>query len=328
MEFVRVCVNPISPYPNVISVRGGSLPFSPLTTVSFCSPSSSLLSSSSSCCCSSSSCSSSFSSIPLSSPFLFSFRQLRTIPVILTNNHPKLGFKNQLVEVSAGYGRNYLIPHKLAIYATNKNRVQHGLARKVDWFARSKSWAHKMENEQTQKSQATNTSLPSSAAAASSSSSSSLKPSDSSSSSSIPSFFSARYRLEERTRLSKVVLHFIRSAETSSAPNDEIVRTPVSLSEIYARLTNRHHFVNLDFRSMEWIGLTGKSQHKGAHSTGSDGRAVEEEKKTTVNKFGDFTIKCKLDGDEETAEVKIKIAKLELGKKTSFKPEKERKAKK
>lgn len=38
--------------------------------------------------------------------------------VILTQNVPKLGEKDQVIEVRDGYGRNYLIPQGLAIEAT------------------------------------------------------------------------------------------------------------------------------------------------------------------------------------------------------------------
>jgi large subunit ribosomal protein L9 len=41
--------------------------------------------------------------------------------VILKENLDKLGRMGDLVEVSAGYARNYLIPKKLAVTATDKN---------------------------------------------------------------------------------------------------------------------------------------------------------------------------------------------------------------
>ena len=38
--------------------------------------------------------------------------------IILKENVEKLGFKNEIVSVKSGYGRNYLIPNKLGILAT------------------------------------------------------------------------------------------------------------------------------------------------------------------------------------------------------------------
>ena len=42
--------------------------------------------------------------------------------VILKTNVEKLGREGELVTVADGYARNYLIPHKFAIEATEKNR--------------------------------------------------------------------------------------------------------------------------------------------------------------------------------------------------------------
>ena len=42
--------------------------------------------------------------------------------VILLENIDKLGSRGQVVKVAAGYGRNYLMPKKLAIAATPQNR--------------------------------------------------------------------------------------------------------------------------------------------------------------------------------------------------------------
>lgn len=49
--------------------------------------------------------------------------------VILTEDVPKLGEMGEIVNVSPGYGRNYLIPQGLAIPATsgNKAQIQHHL---------------------------------------------------------------------------------------------------------------------------------------------------------------------------------------------------------
>ncbi|BDD09694.1 50S ribosomal protein L9 [Fulvitalea axinellae] len=44
--------------------------------------------------------------------------------IILTQNIKGLGFKNDIVTVKAGYGRNYLIPQGYAILATVSNKKQ------------------------------------------------------------------------------------------------------------------------------------------------------------------------------------------------------------
>ena len=46
--------------------------------------------------------------------------------VILLENIPSLGKAGDLVKVSDGYGRNYLIPHKKAILATEKSLKMRG----------------------------------------------------------------------------------------------------------------------------------------------------------------------------------------------------------
>jgi large subunit ribosomal protein L9 len=43
--------------------------------------------------------------------------------VILKEDVPKLGSRGDVVKVADGYGRNYLLPRKLAIEATRANRV-------------------------------------------------------------------------------------------------------------------------------------------------------------------------------------------------------------
>lgn len=50
--------------------------------------------------------------------------------VILTEDVPKLGEMGEIVSVTPGYGRNYLIPRGMAIPATraNKAEVEHNLA--------------------------------------------------------------------------------------------------------------------------------------------------------------------------------------------------------
>jgi large subunit ribosomal protein L9 len=43
--------------------------------------------------------------------------------VILKEDVPKLGYRGEVVKVAEGYGRNYLLPRKLAIEATKANRA-------------------------------------------------------------------------------------------------------------------------------------------------------------------------------------------------------------
>jgi large subunit ribosomal protein L9 len=43
--------------------------------------------------------------------------------VILKEDVPKLGHRGDVVKVAEGYGRNYLLPHKLAIEATAGNKA-------------------------------------------------------------------------------------------------------------------------------------------------------------------------------------------------------------
>ena len=44
--------------------------------------------------------------------------------VILIQDVANLGYKNDIVKVKDGYGRNYLIPNKLAIIASESNVKQ------------------------------------------------------------------------------------------------------------------------------------------------------------------------------------------------------------
>jgi len=41
--------------------------------------------------------------------------------IILTEDHPRLGATGTVVEVAPGYARNYLLPRKLALLATDHN---------------------------------------------------------------------------------------------------------------------------------------------------------------------------------------------------------------
>lgn len=43
--------------------------------------------------------------------------------VILKEDVPKLGHRGDVIKVAEGYGRNYLLPRKLAIEATKANKV-------------------------------------------------------------------------------------------------------------------------------------------------------------------------------------------------------------
>ena len=42
--------------------------------------------------------------------------------VILIQDLANLGFKNDIVKVRDGYGRNYLLPNKIAVIANESNR--------------------------------------------------------------------------------------------------------------------------------------------------------------------------------------------------------------
>ena len=44
--------------------------------------------------------------------------------VILVQDVANLGYKNDIVKVKDGYGRNYLIPNKLAVIANESNVKQ------------------------------------------------------------------------------------------------------------------------------------------------------------------------------------------------------------
>ena len=56
--------------------------------------------------------------------------------VILIQDVANLGYKNDIIKVKDGYGRNYLIPNKMAVIANDSNRKQ--LAENL------KQQAHKM----------------------------------------------------------------------------------------------------------------------------------------------------------------------------------------
>ena len=52
--------------------------------------------------------------------------------VILKDSIPKVGDKGQVVEVSAGYARNFLLPQNLAMEATAHNMVRYEEIKKVE----------------------------------------------------------------------------------------------------------------------------------------------------------------------------------------------------
>ena len=52
------------------------------------------------------------------SKFYFTVRKLK---IVLTKDHPKLGFTGETVFVKPGYASNYLIPKKIAKYGIDKH---------------------------------------------------------------------------------------------------------------------------------------------------------------------------------------------------------------
>lgn len=69
--------------------------------------------------------------------------------VILKAHVEKLGDEGKLVVVANGYARNYLIPRKLAIQATEKNRrsLEHEKRLTIDHDAKEKREAEKFAGE-------------------------------------------------------------------------------------------------------------------------------------------------------------------------------------
>jgi large subunit ribosomal protein L9 len=68
--------------------------------------------------------------------------------VILKEDVSKLGHRGDVVKVAEGYGRNYLIPHKLAIEATSANRavIEQMKAAAVRKSAKEKGGAEELGN--------------------------------------------------------------------------------------------------------------------------------------------------------------------------------------
>jgi Ribosomal protein L9, N-terminal domain len=65
----------------------------------------------------------------LSAAFCESYRLAHTIRVIVTGDVASNGklYKDDIAEVAAGYARNYLIPQRLAVYATRQNFAKYQL---------------------------------------------------------------------------------------------------------------------------------------------------------------------------------------------------------
>lgn len=69
--------------------------------------------------------------------------------VILKEDVPKLGARGDVVKVADGYGRNYLLPHKLAIEASagNKAVIEQMKAASVRRFAKEKTAAEALAQQ-------------------------------------------------------------------------------------------------------------------------------------------------------------------------------------
>ena len=69
--------------------------------------------------------------------------------VILKEDVPKLGNRGDVIEVAEGYGRNYLLPHKLAIEANagNKAVIEQMKAASVRRSAKEKSEAEALAKQ-------------------------------------------------------------------------------------------------------------------------------------------------------------------------------------
>ena len=69
--------------------------------------------------------------------------------VILTENISGLGREGDIVKVSDGYARNFLIPKQLAVEAIEKNRrlLEHKSRQKINQDARQRKEAEKLASE-------------------------------------------------------------------------------------------------------------------------------------------------------------------------------------
>ncbi len=78
--------------------------------------------------------------------------------VILKEDVPKLGARGEVVSVAEGYGRNYLLPKKLAVRATEANKAviaqmkaaawkaaaSRSTGARSSWTSPSRAWASSM----------------------------------------------------------------------------------------------------------------------------------------------------------------------------------------
>lgn len=69
--------------------------------------------------------------------------------VILKEDVAKLGFRGDVVKVAEGYGRNFLLPHKLAIEATHANKavIEQMKAASLRRSAKEKSQAEELAKQ-------------------------------------------------------------------------------------------------------------------------------------------------------------------------------------
>ena len=69
--------------------------------------------------------------------------------VILKEDVPKLGSRGDVVKVAEGYGRNYLLPHKLAIEASTGNKavIEQMKSAAVRRFAKEKAGAEALAKQ-------------------------------------------------------------------------------------------------------------------------------------------------------------------------------------
>ena len=68
--------------------------------------------------------------------------------LILKKDIPELGFKNDIINVKNGYGRNYLIPNKFAIIANDSNKkiLRENLKQPTHKIEKIKNDATKLSN--------------------------------------------------------------------------------------------------------------------------------------------------------------------------------------
>ena len=64
--------------------------------------------------------------------------------LILKENVPGLGYKDDIVEVKNGYGRNYLLPNKIAVIANAKKVLAENLKQRAHKLAKIKADAEEL----------------------------------------------------------------------------------------------------------------------------------------------------------------------------------------